>query len=96
MRVAYGMPEAEMAGTFTVFDQEEIECLQHINKKKQCRTDKLCNPFNETKLAWAFWILSRLGGWRGCAAQRKAGSATLINGLKRFYNMSRALLLKKM
>jgi hypothetical protein len=58
---------------------------EKINKKVQGKTKKLSNPFYKNKLPWAFWILARLGGWKGYASQRKPGFATLINGLKKFY-----------
>lgn len=87
MSIAYNTPEGEMPDTATMFDEEEIKCLEHINTKMQGKTEKLSNPFDKTKLSWAFWILARLGGWKGYASQRKAGYATLINGLTRFYNI---------
>ncbi len=68
-----------------MFDQNEIECLEKINQRMQGKTQKLSNPFNKIKLSWAFWILARLGGWKGYVSQRKPGFATLINGLSKFY-----------
>jgi len=61
----------------------------------QGKTTKLSNPFNKTKLPWAFWILARLGGWKGYASQRKAGFATLINGLKKFYDIYQGYSIEK-
>jgi hypothetical protein len=83
--ISYDTSEGEIPDTETMFDQKEIECLEKINQQMQGKTQKLSNPFDKTKLSWAFWILARLGGWKGYASQRKPGSATLIKGLKKFY-----------
>lgn len=95
MSIVYNTPEGEMPDTATMFDEEEIRCLEYINKKMQGKTQKLSNPFKKTKLPWAFWILARLGGWKGYASQRKAGYATLINGFKRFYNIYQGFALER-
>lgn len=85
MIIAYSMEEGEIPDTETMFDQNEIEYLEKINHRMQGKTQKLSNPFNKIKLSWAFWILARLGGWKGYVSQRKPGFATLINGLNKFY-----------
>ena len=95
MAIAYNMPEGEAHDTVTMFDEGEIECLEKLNRKMQGKTTKLSNPFNKTKLPWAFWILARLGGWKGYASQRKAGFATLINGLKKFYDIYQGYSIEK-
>lgn len=93
--IAYDTPEGEVPDTATMFDEKEIACLEKANKKVQGKTQKLSNPFNKTKLSWAFWILARLGGWKGYASQRKAGFATLIEGLKKFYLLYQGYSLEK-
>lgn len=95
MSVAYNTPEGEIPDTITMFDEQEIQCLEHVNKKVQGKTEKLSNPFNKAKLVWAFWILARLGGWKGYASQRKPGFATLIKGLKQFYAVYQGFTLEK-
>jgi len=95
MAIAYSMTEEEAPETATMFDEEETECLEKINQKIQGKTTKLSNPFNKAKLSWAFWILARLGGWKGYTSQRKPGFATLINGLKKFYDLYQGYSLEK-
>jgi hypothetical protein len=85
MTIAYNIPEGEAPDAETMFDEKEIECLEKINQKVQGKTKKLSNPFDKKKLSWAFWIVARLGGWKGYASQRKPGFATLIKGLNKFY-----------
>ena len=95
MSIAYGMEEGECPETATMFDDEEIACLDSINKKVQGKTEKQSNPFPPQKLAWAFWILARLGGWKGYASQRKPGFNTLINGIDKFYTIYQGYSLQK-
>jgi hypothetical protein len=95
MSIAYGMEEEQMPSTETMFETEEIECLEKINRQVQGSTQKLSNPFNKEKLPWAFWILARIGGWKGYASQRKPGFATLINGTSKFYAIYQGFSLEK-
>lgn len=95
MSIAYNMPEGEMPDTATMFDEQEIACLEKINSKMEGKTTKLSNPFTKSKLPWAYWILARLGGWKGYASQRKPGFATLINGLKKFYDIYQGYSIEK-
>ncbi len=89
MAIAYDTPEGEVPDTATMFDTEETACMQKINQKIQGKTKQLSNPFNQQRLTWAFWILARLGGWKGYSSQRKPGFATLLKGLKIFYDIYR-------
>lgn len=95
MSIAYNMAEGEMPDTATMFDEQEIACFERINKKMEGKTTKLSNPFIKSKLPWAFWILARLGGWKGYASQRRPGFATLINGLKKFYDIYQGYAMEK-
>jgi hypothetical protein len=87
MAIAYSMEEDEQQSPAidTMFDEQEIACLENVSKKLEGKTQKLSNPFSRHQLSWAFWILARLGGWKGYASQQKPGYQTLINGLTKFY-----------
>ncbi len=89
------MEEGDSPDTGTMFEDEEVACLANINKKVQGKTEKQSNPFQQQNLAWAFWILARLGGWKGYASQRKPGFNTLINGLTKFYTIYQGYALQK-
>lgn len=67
------------------FTEQEMECMQVLNKKVQGNTDKLSNPYQQGTLAYASWIIARLGGWSGYTSQRPPGPITMILGLNRFY-----------
>ncbi|HEX2184661.1 MAG TPA: hypothetical protein VHN78_04045, partial [Chloroflexota bacterium] len=51
-------------------------------------TVKQRNPHAPGSLAWAAWIIARLGGWKGYARERPPGPITFLHGLHRFYAMA--------
>lgn len=67
-----------------VFTRKEQEMLNKINPSLEGRTIKLKNPHPPDSLAFACWIIARLGGWSGYRSQRPPGPITMANGLKRF------------
>jgi hypothetical protein len=81
------IPEGETLDTISSFSDDELECLIHLNKKFNGATIKQQNPFKEKSIQWVVWILSRMGGWKGYDSQRKMGATTILNGLKRFYEI---------
>jgi len=72
----------------TVFPKEEEKfVLQKLEKKLSGKTEKTTNPHPENSLAWAAWLIARLGGWSGYEKQRPPGPVTMHRGLKRFYSI---------
>jgi len=69
------------------FNQNERECLTKLNGQLQGNTHKLSNPHPPQSLAFACWVIARLGGWSGYQAQRPPGPITIILGLNRFYSI---------
>jgi Transposase DDE domain len=67
------------------FSPEEIEVLEAINKDLQGKTELQKNPHCEKTLAWAAWIIAKLGGWSGYASHKPPGPITFHNGLARFH-----------
>jgi Transposase DDE domain len=66
------------------FAADEIAVLDAINKSLQGKTKLQDNPYRKKTLAWAAWIVARLGGWTGYASHRRPGPITFHNGLARF------------
>jgi len=69
-----------------VFLPEERECIDALNKKVSGRTEKSRNPHPPHSLAFAAWVIARLGGWKGYQKRKPPGPITFIVGLTRFYN----------
>ncbi len=82
MNIAYSQTEGGQA-IEEVFDLEEIEVLQLMNKKLQGKTNKLQNNNNPKKAKWAAWVIARLGGWKGYDSQGPPGVIVLKRGLER-------------
>ncbi len=93
MLIAYNSSEEEDAGL--CFTKEEIECLNKLNKKSEGKTEKLKNPYKESTLKWATWVIARLGGWSGYLSQRPPGPITLKNGLDKFNHVLMGWLMAK-
>lgn len=68
----------------SVFSEDEQECLQELLPELEGNTDLQKNPYSCDTLAWAVWIIARLGGWKGYQSQRPPGVITLKRGLDRF------------
>ena len=69
------------------FGEPEIEVLKHLAPTLEGKTEKQKNPHPAPSLAWAAWIIARLGGWKGYAKERKPGPITMSRGLKAFTNL---------
>jgi hypothetical protein len=67
------------------FDANEIATLAALNQKLEVQSKRLRNPHPPDSLAWAAWIIGRLGGWDGYPSSRPPGPITMKNGLEYFY-----------
>jgi hypothetical protein len=62
MQLAYAKNDNKVS-IDTCFNKEEQACLKAILPKIDGKTTKQQNPYDPSKLAWATWIIARLGGW---------------------------------
>ena len=67
-----------------VFQPKEIQCLMALNQKLEGNTQKQKNPHPPQSLAFASWVIARLGGWKGYQSERKPGPITFFKGLTKF------------
>ena len=67
-----------------VFDADEQRCLEQIRSTFTGRGQDAHNPHPRTSIAWASWIIARLGGWKGLRSERPPGPITYFDGLQRF------------
>jgi hypothetical protein len=67
------------------FDANEVAMLAAFNQNFEAQTKRLKNPHPPDSLAWAAWIIGRLGGWDGYPSSKPPGPITMKNGLEYFH-----------
>jgi hypothetical protein len=71
------------------FTTDEIAALHAIETKQYApRTEKQRNPHPKETLAWAAWIIARLGGWDGYSSSKPPGPVTFKHGLDYFQGIA--------
>jgi hypothetical protein len=73
----------------TVFNDGEIQVLDTFARAYQGTTKLQSNPHPSHSLAWAAWIVARLGGWDGYP-RTKPGPITFRHGLEYFFGVAQA------
>jgi hypothetical protein len=58
------------------FTSEEMAALEAVNTQVEGKTETQKNPHIRHSLAWAAWIIARLGGWDGYRSSRPPGPIT--------------------
>ena len=67
------------------FDPAHLQALAALAARYQARTPRQKNPHPVASLAWAAWIIARLGGWDGYPSSRTPGPITFKHGLDYFH-----------
>jgi hypothetical protein len=67
------------------FNATEVAALTALNQQLEARSKRLKNPHPSHHLAWAAWIIGRLGGWDGYRSSKPPGPITIKNGLEYFH-----------
>jgi Transposase DDE domain len=67
------------------FGKNEIDALDGLNTQLEGKTRLQKNPHPKHTLAWAAWIVGRLGGWDGYPSSKPPGPITIKNGLQYFH-----------
>jgi len=67
------------------FDANGIATLAALNQNIEAQSKRLKNPHPPDSLAWAAWIIGRLGGWDGYPSSKPPGPITMKNGLEYFH-----------
>jgi hypothetical protein len=66
------------------FPEREMVVLDATNTRIEGKTALQKNPHRKYSLAWAAWIIARLGGWDGYPSSRPPGPITFRYGLEQF------------
>jgi hypothetical protein len=67
------------------FDTNEVATLAALNQNIEAQSKRLKNPHPPDSLAWAAWIIGRLGGWDGYPSSKPPGPITMKHGLEYFH-----------
>ena len=73
----------------SAFNDNEIQVLEALGRNYQGATKLQSNPHPPRSLAWAAWIIARLGGWDGYPRTRP-GPITMKHGLQYFLGLAQA------
>lgn len=84
-RDGYSQEPASLA-----FAEHEIALLDKLNTRTEGATALQKNPHPKASLAWAAWIIAKLGGWDGYPSSKPPGPITFKHGLDRFHTMVQA------
>jgi len=66
------------------FTSPEIRTLEKLHPRLEGSTAAQKNPHSLRSLAWASWVIAKLGGWDGYKSSRPPGPITFGNGLQKF------------
>lgn len=77
-----------------VFTEPEIETLKALCPTLEGKTMRQQNLHPVASLAWAAWIISRLGGWN--CYYKPPGPITMRRGMEQFYSIHRGRQLEMM
>jgi hypothetical protein len=78
----------------TAFTADEAIVLDALDADYRGKTALQKNPHPPRSLAWAAWIIARLGGWDGYPSSRPPGPITFSHGLQRFRTIAEGWILK--
>jgi hypothetical protein len=70
------------------FSPAEIDTLEALLPELEGKTQAQKNPHPRRSLAWAAWIIAKLGGWDGYASSRPPGPITFRHGLESFASIA--------
>lgn len=78
----------------TAFTADEAVVLDALDAEYHGKTALQKNPHPPRSLAWAAWIIARLGGWDGYPSSKPPGPITFSHGLERFRTIAEGWLLR--
>lgn len=84
VKIAYDQKREDCSAQM-IFTDKQIKFLKILNPTLEGKTEKQKNPFLDSSLSWAAWIIAKLGKWAGYTSQGPPGYITMKNGMDIFY-----------
>ncbi|MDR9443277.1 MAG: IS4 family transposase [Schleiferiaceae bacterium] len=84
MRLKLALQKKDQDKASLIFNQKQLALLSILLKKVEGKTAKQKNPYIKDTLAWAAWIIARLGKWTGYKSHGPPGYITMKNGYDKF------------
>ena len=75
-------------GTEIAFTPTEVRTLEALLPGLEGKTAAQKNPHPRRSLAWAAWIIAKLGGWDGYKSSKPPGPITFRHGLEHFHSIA--------
>lgn len=94
IQLTQGRDGTDQMPASNLFSEPEIDTLVVLGPTLEGTTDRQQNHYPMRTLAWAAWIIARLGGWN-CYYQ-PPGPITFRRGMEQFYPIHRGRLLEMM
>lgn len=83
MQLVHARAGADARSASLAFTADQIKLIALLNQRMQGNTARQKNPHPENTLAWAAWVIAKLGGWHEYEA-KPPGPITFHNGLATF------------
>lgn len=83
LKIAFDKKDEQIPAS-VCFSNLQIKMLAILQPKLEGKTAILKNSFQHKSLAWAAWIIARLGAWSGYLSQSRPGYITFKAGFERF------------
>jgi hypothetical protein len=94
IQLTQGRDGADQMPASNLFSEPQIETLAVLAPTLEGKTDRQQNHYPMRSLAWAAWIIARLGGWN--CYYKSPGPITFHRGLEQFYPIHRGRQLEMM
>lgn len=93
MKLTHAFKQEDASPAEQLFNAEQMNVLQQLGKgyakKETGKTGS--NPFAEGSMAYAAWVIARLGKWKGDPSSGLPGPTTMVKGLNRFADLMNLL-----
>lgn len=83
MQLVHARSGADTRPASLAFTADQIKLIALLNQRMQGKTTRQNNPHPQNSLAWAAWVIAKLGGWHEYEA-KPPGPVTFHNGLATF------------